>query len=120
MKLLIDMNLSPLWVQFLADHGFEAIHWSTVGKASATDSEILDYAGNHGYVVFTHDLDFGMLLAARKTSGPSVIQVRCQDVLPSAIGETVLRAIVAARAHFEEGVLVTVDPGRDRIRLLPI
>ncbi len=42
MKILIDMNLSPLWVQFLSGHALEAIHWSDVGSASATDSEILD------------------------------------------------------------------------------
>jgi predicted nuclease of predicted toxin-antitoxin system len=32
MKFLIDMNLSPLWVPFLANQGFEAVHWSTVGQ----------------------------------------------------------------------------------------
>jgi predicted nuclease of predicted toxin-antitoxin system len=65
MKILIDMNLSPMWVQFLVAHGIEAAHWSTIGEASAPDSLILDYAPSSGFVVFTHDLDFGMLLAAR-------------------------------------------------------
>jgi predicted nuclease of predicted toxin-antitoxin system len=67
MKILIDMNLSPMWVQFLVSHGIEAVHWSSIGEASASDSRILDYAASNGYVVFTHDLDFGMLLAARKS-----------------------------------------------------
>jgi predicted nuclease of predicted toxin-antitoxin system len=71
-------------------------------------------------MVFTHDLDFGMLLAAGKLRRPSVIQVRSQNVLPSALGETVVRAIAAARAYLEAGALVTVDPARRRIRLLPI
>jgi predicted nuclease of predicted toxin-antitoxin system len=31
MKLLLDMNLSPTWVGFLEENGFEAVHWSTVG-----------------------------------------------------------------------------------------
>jgi predicted nuclease of predicted toxin-antitoxin system len=96
MKILIDMNLSPTWVPFLVNHGIEAIH------------------------VFTHDLDFGTLLAARKTRGPSVIQIRTQDVLPSAIGDIVLRAIGAGHDHLEAGAIVTVDPARNRIRLLPI
>jgi predicted nuclease of predicted toxin-antitoxin system len=56
MKLLIDMNLSPLWVPFLSAEGFEAVHWSTVGDVSATDPEIAQFAVKHGYVVFTHDL----------------------------------------------------------------
>jgi predicted nuclease of predicted toxin-antitoxin system len=80
----------------------------------------LEFAGANRYVVFTHDLDFGMLLAAQKTSGPSVVQVRSQEVLPSAIGELVLRAIRDAQPHLEKGALVTVDPPRQRIRLLPI
>ncbi len=120
MKILIDMNLSPTWVQFLVDHGLEAVHWSTIGRPSATDSEILDYAKSHSLVVFTHDLDFGMLLAALQSRGPSVIQVRAQDVLPSAIGNAVLRAINGAQAHLKTGALVTVDLAQERIRLLPI
>ena len=120
MKILIDMNLSPTWVQFLAAHGIEATHWSTIGTASTPDSRILEYAGSNEFVVFTHDLDFGALLAARKIRGPSVIQVRTEDVLPSAIGDIVLRAIESTRGHLEAGAIVTVDLARNRIRLLPI
>ena len=120
MRFLIDMNLSPLWVSFLADAGFESIHWSTVGDASAPDAEIMEYASRHSMVVFTHDLDFGALLANRKTRQPSVLQIRTQDVLPAAIGDVVLRAVEASRSQLEEGALVTVDLNRHRIRLLPI
>jgi predicted nuclease of predicted toxin-antitoxin system len=120
MKILIDMNLSPSWAPLLVTHGVEAVHWSSVGEISAPDALILEYAASKRFVVFTHDLDFGMLLAARKSCGPSVIQVRTQDVLPSAIGDVVLRAIEAAREHLETGAIVTVDVARNRIRLLPI
>ena len=51
MKLLVDMNLSPHWVSLLADAGFEAAHWSTIGSAKAPDSEIMAYAGANSYVV---------------------------------------------------------------------
>ena len=34
MKLLVDMNLSPSWVDRLARHGFEAVHWSTIGRGA--------------------------------------------------------------------------------------
>ncbi len=120
MKILIDMNLSPTWVQYLVAHGSEAVHWSKIGEASAPDSRILEYAASNGFVVFTHDLDFGILLAARKSRGPSVIQVRTQDVLPSAIGAVVLRAIEIACDHLDAGAIVTVDLTQSRIRLLPI
>jgi|SRR5579864_4170868 len=120
MKILIDMNLSPTWVQFLVAHAIEATHWSTICAASTPDSRILEYAASNEFVVFTHDLDFGALLAARKMRGPSVIQVRTEDVLPSAIGNIVLRAIEASRGHLAAGAIVTVDLARNRIRLLPI
>ena len=42
MKLLLDMNLAPRWVGFLQEHGFEAVHWSSVGDAKASDAAIMD------------------------------------------------------------------------------
>jgi predicted nuclease of predicted toxin-antitoxin system len=120
MRFLIDMNLSPLWVNFLAEHGFEATHWSKVGHAGVADTEIFDFAAAGNWIVFTHDLDFGNLLAALRTSKPSVLQVRTQDVLPSAIGDVVLRAIRQAEPQLTAGAIVTVDALRHRIRLLPL
>ena len=32
MRLLIDMNLTPLWVPFFAEQGFESVHWSSIGN----------------------------------------------------------------------------------------
>src|ERR1039457_2770134 len=118
MKLLVDMNLTRLWVQFLADSGFDSIHWSHIGRPSSPDTQIMDYASAHGLVIFTHDLDFGALLANRKTRQPSVFQIRTQDPLPTAIGELVVRALHAGRSYLEAGALVTVDPNRHRIRVL--
>ncbi len=63
MKLLLDMNLSPRWVDYLADHGIEAAHWSSIASAAATDVEIMAYAGAHGHIVLTQDLDFSTILA---------------------------------------------------------
>jgi predicted nuclease of predicted toxin-antitoxin system len=40
------------------------------------------WARENGHVVLTHDLDFGTLLALTRANGPSVVQVRAQDVLP--------------------------------------
>ena len=80
----------------------------------------MDYASANGFVIFTHDLDFGAILAHDNTRQPSVIQVRAQDVLPKSMGEMVVRALHTCAAHLEVGALVTVEPNRSRIRLLPI
>ncbi len=51
MKLLIDMNLSPRWVRTLADAGFAAEHWSSLGDTNATDASIMTFARANDYVV---------------------------------------------------------------------
>ena len=51
MKLLVDMNLSPSWADRLVRHGFEAVHWSTIGAATAPDVEILACANEHEFVL---------------------------------------------------------------------
>ena len=80
------MNLSPEWVPTLLARGWEAVHWSTVGDPRATDRAIMDWAAANQYVVFTHDLDFGTMLAHSHEVGPSVLQVQAQNVLPDHLG----------------------------------
>ena len=120
MKLLIDMNLTPRWVQTLADAGIESAHWSTIGPINAPDIEIMAYARTHAYVVFTHDLDFGAILAANHGQKPSVVQVRGDDVNPDRIGTHVIIALRQMRTELDHGALVTVDTRRTRLRLLPL
>jgi len=71
-------------------------------------------------VVFTHDLDFGALLALTRASGPSVIQVRAQDVLPEYLEKLVVSTLRMYESQLEQGALVTVDEARGRVRMLPI
>jgi predicted nuclease of predicted toxin-antitoxin system len=44
MKILIDMNLSPDWVDVFAKHGITSVHWSTVGDPRAEDTVLMDWA----------------------------------------------------------------------------
>ncbi|MFY8216609.1 MAG: DUF5615 family PIN-like protein, partial [Chthoniobacterales bacterium] len=72
MKLLIDVSLSPTWAPFLNERRIVSTHWSTIGKVDAPDQEIFEYAIAHEFVIFTHDLDFGAILAHTKFKRPSV------------------------------------------------
>jgi len=119
-KILIDMNLSPAWVQLLQDAGWSVTHWSTVGDLKATDRAIMDWAEANGYIVFTHDLDFGTILALTHKTGPSVLQVRGQDVLPDHMGNLAIAAIGQHESDLESGALVVVDESKNRVRILPI
>jgi predicted nuclease of predicted toxin-antitoxin system len=120
MKLLVDMNLSPEWVAVIRQTGWEAVHWSNVGNLRAADSEIMAWAKQNGHVVFTHDLDFGTMLALTQADGPSVIQVRTQDVTPAAIEKLVLGALRQFQPELEKGALIVLDESRARARVLPL
>lgn len=120
MKILIDMNLSPDWEVSLRDAGFESVHWSRVGNPKASDETIMDYARAHGYVVFTHDLDFGAILAATHAEGPSVVQVRTQDVDPVPLSKVVVSLLHKCREYLERGALISLDESAQRVRILPI
>jgi predicted nuclease of predicted toxin-antitoxin system len=104
----------------LAGAGIEAMHWSAVGASNAPDSEIMVYARANDCVVLTHDLDFGAMLAATHGQKPSVVQIRAEDVSPDVIGHQVVIALRQMAGELEAGALLTIDPGRTRLRLLPL
>jgi predicted nuclease of predicted toxin-antitoxin system len=120
MKLVVDMNLSPDWVNQLASAGIESVHWSSLGAANAPDTELMAYARANGYVVLTQDLDFSAILAATHGEKPSVAQIRAEDLSWNAIGKQVVAALLQAEADLNEGALLTIDPRRIRLRLLPL
>ena len=119
-RILIDVSLSPAWAETFSAAGFQSVHWSNVGDPRATDRTIMGWAADNGHIVFTHDLDFGALIAATRARGPSVIQVRAEDVLPESLGAVVVSAISRFRRELELGALVSLDPVRARVRMLPI
>ena len=119
-RIVVDMNLSPDWAPVLDRAGWPTVHWSNVGDPRATDREIMGWALANDYVVFTHDLDFGTMLALTHASGPSVLQVRGQDVLPDHLEATVVAAVRQHEADLAAGALVVVDEKRRRVRILPI
>jgi predicted nuclease of predicted toxin-antitoxin system len=119
MKIVIDMNLSPDCVKVLEGAGWETVHWSTVGDMHATDDVIMSWARENGYIVFTHDLDFGVLLALTQAESPSVIQVRTQDVFPEVLGDQLVKVLQEHQSALEKGALLTVDEAKSRVRILP-
>jgi predicted nuclease of predicted toxin-antitoxin system len=120
MTVLLDMNLSPRWVEALAKEGIHAIHWATIGQANDPDSKIIAVAQQSDYVLLTQDLDFGSLLAATKWHKPSVIQLRTEELSPDVIGKQVCQVFKQLQSELEQGVLITFDPRRTRVRVLPL
>jgi len=120
MKILVDMNLSPSWCAVLIASGHDARHWKDIGKPAAPDSLLFGWAREHGYVVFTNDLDFGAILAATQAQAPSVVQLRGPDVTPQTAGHFLVSVLSYYATELANGALVVVDEERSRVRLLPI
>lgn len=120
MKVLLDMNLSPRWVDHLASAQIHAVHWSMVGSVTASDAEIMSFAAEGDYTMITHDLDFSAILAATQGRKPSVVQLRSHDLSPEWLGKRLVRALHQCRAELERGAVLVVDTHRVRLRLLPL
>jgi predicted nuclease of predicted toxin-antitoxin system len=52
--------------------------------------------------------------------GPSVLQLRFQDLLPDAAGDIVLRVLRAHEEVLMKGAIVTVAESGTRVRVLPL
>jgi predicted nuclease of predicted toxin-antitoxin system len=119
MKIIVDVNLAVRWADMLSNRGIESIHWSTIGAANAQDIEIMSYARQNGYSVFTNDLDFSSILVSTRATGPSVIQIRADDTRPEAHLDRVAEALTKYSTAIEQGTIITIDPHKTRMHILP-
>jgi predicted nuclease of predicted toxin-antitoxin system len=117
MRVPVDMNLTPRWIHFLSNAGYEAVHWSSVGPISAKDSDICHYARQYGQVILANDLDFPQVLAHTRQTAPSVVLLRGERLVPEVRGG----ALRDCEAELNEGTIVTLDwSDRPRARVLPL
>jgi predicted nuclease of predicted toxin-antitoxin system len=113
------MNLSPVWVAELAANGHEAVHWRDVGATDAPDEEIFRWAARNDRIVLTADCDFGAIAVALGSSAASVVQLRTDSTNPARVGPFAMRGIARAGAALRAGAVLTIEPGRTRLRHLP-
>jgi predicted nuclease of predicted toxin-antitoxin system len=59
-------------------------------------------------------------LAGTNGAKPSVVQFRASDLSPGTIGRHLIDALRRMDAELEQGALLTIEPGRARMRLLPL
>ena len=121
MKFLIDNALSPSLAALLQQAGHDAIHVRSIGLQHAEDGAIFDRAAAEGRVIVSADVDFGTLLAMRSSRQPSVIQFRGEGSRkPESLARTLLANLPQLVDALENGSIVTIEPARVRIRVLPI
>jgi predicted nuclease of predicted toxin-antitoxin system len=121
MRLLIDANLSPRVARGLRDAGFDATHVADLHLLTATDDEIFDRAAKDERVVVTADSDFGMLLAMRRATSPSVVHLRHVSELPPDAHVELLAANLPRIADdLGRGAIASLSPSRLAVRDLPL
>jgi predicted nuclease of predicted toxin-antitoxin system len=121
MKFLIDNALSPVLAALLQQAGHDAIHVRSIGLQNADDDVIFERAAVERRIVVSADADFGTLLAVRSSQQPSVIQFRGEGSRkPDALAQTLLANLPQLVDSLENGCIVTFEPARVRVRLLPI
>ena len=120
MKVVVDVNFPPSLARALFAAGFETLHWTAVGSATAPDAEVLAWAHREGYVVLTQDLDFPDILAASGARAPSVLLVRQADALGVGLAPAIVAALRQCQEALRAGSIVVLDAARRRVRTLPI
>jgi predicted nuclease of predicted toxin-antitoxin system len=120
MRWLLDQGLPRGAVQILREAGQDAVHIGDLGRATASDAEILHLGEAENRIVVTFDADFHMLLAASAATRPSVIRIREEGMKAGDVA-TLLLAILAEYAEpLAEGCVMVFARGVIRLRHLPI
>jgi predicted nuclease of predicted toxin-antitoxin system len=119
-KFVIDMNLSPRWAPALRDEGWEAVHWADVGDQAEEDDAIARWARENQAIVLTQDLDFGEILAITNADGPSTVLLRTRAVRVEQLAARLMPILRQAEEAFDEGALLVISNGAERLRLLPL
>ncbi len=120
MRLLLDQGLPRSLGGLLASGGHEAVHVADVGMHAASDADILALAVSENRTVGTLDADFHALLALFGASQPSVVRIRIESLQAPQLAALLRHVIARCSQDLEGGALVTVQPGRVRVRRLPL
>ena len=121
MRFLIDNALSPFVAERLASAGHGAVHVREYGLQAADDDLIVERAREEHRVVVSADTDFSTILALRLVRQPSFLLFRRgTERRPDQQATLLLANLAAIEEDLVAGAIVVIEPGRLRVRRLPI
>jgi predicted nuclease of predicted toxin-antitoxin system len=107
-RFLIDAQLPPLLVRYLAESGHQAEHVGDVGLLTAPDRAIWSYALEWNAALITKDEDF-ITMRALSVHGPSIIWVR--------LGNTTRRALLSRFSAVFPDIVAALQRGETVIEI---
>jgi len=113
MKLLLDTCVWGGALKTLEASGYDVV-WAGIWSEDPGDEEILAKAHNEGSILITLDKDFGELAIVK--GKPHCGILRLVNLSAKQQGPMCLRVIETYGPELQSGAIVTVEPGRIRIR----
>jgi predicted nuclease of predicted toxin-antitoxin system len=113
MKLLLDTCISPRTRDSLIAEGYAAV-WVGDWELDPGDEAILESARISSSILITLDKDFGELAVVFDREHAGII--RLVDIPLQQQASVCIRIIERYGKELQEGALVTVEPGRVRVR----
>ena len=120
MRLLLDQGLPRSAARFLREAAIDTVHVGEIGLFTADDATILQRGRDEGRTVVTLDADFHSHLALSRATSPSVIRIRIERLYGARAASLIQAVLTQCQDDLEQGAMVTVQPGRIRIRRLPL
>ncbi len=113
MKLLLDSCVAKVVAEILRRDGHDIV-WAGEWDRDPGDEQILRVAAEEGRAVVTLDKDFGELAIVRRQRHCGI--VRLVDIRIAEQGPRAAIALRACERELAAGAIVTIEPGRIRIR----
>jgi predicted nuclease of predicted toxin-antitoxin system len=121
LRFLVDQNVSHRVCPELQAAGHDVVHVQAVALHDVDDVQVFEFAARDRRIIITSDTDFGGLLAARRTSTPSVVLTREVSTLGAVeLAQLLLANLDAVADELEAGAIVAFTQSGIRIRKLPL
>jgi predicted nuclease of predicted toxin-antitoxin system len=118
LRFLLDQDVYAVTARFLQNLGHDVVSVGSIGRAQATDAELLQLAKDRERVFVTRDRDFGQLIFAEGLRA-GVIYLRILPSTQDAVHRELARVLTRHMESELGKVFIVVEPGRHRVRKLP-
>lgn len=119
-RFLVDEDMPRSLARELRAAGIDAVDVRDLGLRGHADAEVFGYAVRDKRALITSDVEFGNILRFPLGGHAGIVVARFQnEVLPRDMNAALLAAIALLTDGDVAGNVVTVTPGRIRIRRAP-